>query len=140
MRKRLLLTIIMMLLLVLTSCEEIEGILSILPKFDGNLPNNISGEYAYYASEADKKNHIYTRLYVFNSKDNTFSEYTETTERSGTYTVKYKAYAVTECNGILTFDYENGTSESYSFYFYATAVNGPEYIIFGDRTYYYNPE
>ena len=38
-------------LLILSSCDDIKGVLEILPKFDNSLPNTVSGSYAYFESE-----------------------------------------------------------------------------------------
>ena len=38
-------------LLVLSSSDDIKGVLEILPKFDSDFSNNISGSYAYFESK-----------------------------------------------------------------------------------------
>ncbi len=142
MRKRFALLFIVISLFTLTSCDDVKSLMSLIPKFDGNLPNNIAGSYAYFRSEEEKTNHEYSKLYKFNSKENTFTETVGTTTRSGSYTVSYKTYAITECNGTLTLRFDTDASEIYDFYFYATAVDGPEYLRLADadgayKIYYY---
>ena len=142
MRKRFALLFIVISLFTLTSCDDVKSLMSLIPKFDGNLPNNIAGSYAYYTSEYNKGEGLFSKLYKFNSKENTFTETVGTTTRSGSYTVSYKTYAITECNGTLTLRFDTDPSEIYDFYFYATAVGGPEYLRLADadgtyKIYYY---
>lgn len=138
MKKKLLhITIILLFILTLSSCDDVKSLVSLLPKFDKNLPNNVAGKYAYYSSGENKTAKEYTTLYKFSSKDGTFTKDTEDGETKGTYSVKYKTYAITECNGNITLTDEEGKSEEYEFYFYSTATGGPEYIMLGSRTYYY---
>ena len=138
MRKIILILFIVLSLFILTSCDEISGIMSIFPKFSGTLPNNIAGQFASFESEEAKKSGIYSRLYKFDSRNGTFSFNDESVSLKGTYSVSYKTYAITECNGIITLTYENGCVDEMDFYYYATAVDGPEYLMLSDgRTYYY---
>lgn len=136
-KKCLLLLSAVALVLTLTSCDQIESLTKVFPRFDSKLPNNVAGKYAYYKTEEDRKAREYTTLFIFTSSDGTFTEKTETEEKKGSYSVNYKTYAITECNGTINLNYESGSSESLEFYFYATAVGGPDYIILGDKTYYY---
>lgn len=141
-RRRLLLSVLFVSLFTLTSCDMMNTLKGVIPKFDGNLPNNIAGSYAYFRSDEEKTNGEYSKLYKFNSKENTFTETVGTTTRSGSYTVSYKTYAITECNGTLTLRFDTDASEIYDFYFYATAVDGPEYLRLADadgayKIYYY---
>ena len=125
-------------LVALTSCDDMKALFDLIPKFDGNLPNNISGKYAYFASEKDKVAGIYTKYYSFNSKDGTFIEIEENSMKTGKYSVSYKTYAITECNGTIVFTYDDESEEHLDFYYYATAIDGPEYIKLSDgKTYYY---
>ena len=48
--KKIFIVLSLLSLLVLSSCDDIKGVLEILPKFDSDLPNNISGSYAYFES------------------------------------------------------------------------------------------
>lgn len=112
----------------LTSCDDIKSLMSLIPKFDGKLPNNIAGSYAYFRNDEERDAGTYSKLYKFNSKENTFTETVDTTTRKGSYTVSYTTYAITECNGTLTLNFEDSPSEIYQFYFYSTAVDGPEYL------------
>lgn len=138
MKKKLLyISIILITALSLTSCDQVKSLMKIVPKFDNKLPNNVAGKYAYYRNEEEKEAGKYTTLYNFTSTDGTFTKTTESGTEKGSYTVKYKTYAITECNGTITLNYEEGSSESFEFYFYSTAVGGPEYIMLGSRTYYY---
>lgn len=137
-KKYILLLITLIFLSLLTSCDKVESLTKLIPKFDSKLPNNVAGKYAYYNSETDRKENVgYITLFTFTSPEGTFTEKTGTTERKGTYSVNYKTYAITECNGTINLNYENGNSESYEFYFYATATGGPEYMMLGDKKYYY---
>lgn len=135
-RKYILLLITLIFVILLTSCDKVESLTKLIPKFDNKLPNNIAGKYVYFENEENKEDGFTTRL-TFTSSEGTFTEEAGTTERKGTYTVNYKTYAITECNGTINLNYESGNSESYEFYFYATATGGPEYIMLGDKTYYY---
>ncbi len=138
MKKRYLYILILILLIfTLSSCDEVSSLMSLVPKFERSLPNNIAGKYAYYSSEENKEANEYTTLYTFSSKEGTFTKDTEDGVKEGAYSVEYKTYAITECNGTITLTYENKTKEEYEFYFYATATKGPEYIMLGSRTYYY---
>ncbi len=125
-------------LIMLTSCDDMKALFDLIPKFDGNLPNNISGKFAYFASEEDKASGTYTKYYSFNSKEGTFVEREENTIKTGNYKVSYKTYAITECNGTITFTYDDESEVALDFYYYATAVDGPEYMKLSDgKTYYY---
>ena len=126
-------------LMSLSSCDDMKALMDLIPKFDGNLPNNISGKFAYFRTEEEKAAGTYSKLYSFKSKDGTFTVTDESSSRSGKYSVSYKTYAITECNGTISFVYDDdGSASSLDFYYYATAVDGPEYIKLSDgRTYYY---
>lgn len=138
MRKKLILfMIIVCSIFALTSCDDVKALMELVPKFDGNLPNNIAGKYAYFASEVDKEAGTYTTLFSFDSKEDTFTESFEGGAKSGKYIVDYKTYAITECNGTITLKYDDGNIESHQFYFLASAINGPEYIIIDKKQYYY---
>lgn len=137
-KKILYITLIIISLFTLSSCDDVKSLFSLLPKFEKSLPNNVAGKYAYYSSNENKENNSYTTLYTFSSKEGTYTKKTEDGEEKGTYSVKYKTYAITECNGTITFNDEDGNSEEYEFYFYATATGGPEYIMLGSRTYYFS--
>lgn len=139
MRKASIILFIILSLFTLTSCEDINAILSLLPKFDTSLPNNISGKWAYYDGEEEKALNHYSRLFTFDSKEKKFKyEDTFGTKKNGSYNVEYKTYAITECNGTLTLYFEDNTVISYEFYYKATATDGPEYIVLSNNgTYYY---
>lgn len=126
-------------LLMLSSCDDINAVLSLLPKFDSSLPNNISGTFAYFSSEENMDRGEYDRVYRFDSRSGSFTlSVTGENQRSGKYKVEYRTYAITECNGTIVLAFDDGSSESLEFYYYATAVGGPEYIRLSDRkTYYY---
>ncbi len=136
-KKYILLLITLIFVTLLTSCDKVESLTKLIPKFDNKLPNNIAGRYVYLMDEKDKNAGFITR-FTFTSSEGTFTEETTgTTERKGTYSVNYKTYAITECNGTINLNYESGNSESYEFYFYATATGGPEYMMLDDKKYYY---
>ena len=138
MKKFLIVLLAVLSLISLSSCDDMKALMDLIPKFDGNLPNNISGQYAYFRTEEDKAAGIYTKLYSFSSKTGIFTAKDESAVRSGKYEVSYKTYAITECNGTIKLSFDDGSTESYDFYYYATAVDGPEYIRLSDgRTYYY---
>ena len=139
-RRKLLLGILLLLFLFAnTSCDMMETLKGVIPKFDGKLPNVISGKFAYFEDETAKSYGTYSKLYSFNSSDNTFSIKLENEESggSGSYLVKYSKFTITENNGIIYLFYEDGAVEILEFYYYATATNGPEYITLSDGTYYY---
>lgn len=107
-----------------SSCDEIEGIIAVLPEFSTDLPKVISGNYAYYENEDDVG---YTTLYHFDPESGEFtrsSAYEE--EKRGTFSYEYERFAITECNGYITFTYEDGTKETYGFLYVATALEGPK--------------
>ena len=127
-----------------SSCDEVESILGLIPKFDGNLPNVISGKFAYYEDEDYMGvDGGYTTLYSFNSQDGTFirrdaTGFSDQIERSGTYEVEYYTFTTTESNGVIHLYYDDGEKINLEFYFKATATKGPEYIKLSDsKTYYY---
>ncbi len=136
-KKFILLLIVVIFVSLLTSCDQVKSLTKLIPKFDNKLPNNVAGKYASYETTEAKKAKEYTTLFTFTSAEGTFTKKTETEEKKGTYSVNYKTYAITECNGTINLNYESGNSESYEFYFYATATGGPEYIMLDDKTYYY---
>ncbi len=138
MRKKFILLLITLIFVsLLTSCDQVKSLTKLIPTFDNKLPNNVAGKYASYETTEAKKAKEYTTLFTFTSAEGTFTKKTETEEKKGTYSVNYKTYAITECNGTINLNYESGNSESYEFYFYATATGGPEYIMLDDKTYYY---
>lgn len=129
-------------LLILSSCDDIKGVLEILPKFDKSLPNTVSGSYAYFESEEKKDKGEYTRLLTFNSKDETFtfvlSDENGVKTEKGKYKVQYNAYKITECNGTITFLFDDGRKKDSSFYWCASALSGPDYLMLDDgRKYLY---
>lgn len=139
MRKVSIILLIILLLFTLTSCEDISAVLSLLPKFDTSLPDNISGIWSYFDSEEEKNDNHFARQFVFDSKEKKFT-YEEAigTKKNGSYKVEYKTYAITECNGTLTLYFEDNSVVNHEFYYKATAIDGPEYIILSnDGTYYY---
>lgn len=129
-------------LLLLSSCDDVKGVLELLPKFDSNLPNNISGSYAYFDSEEAKDRGEYTRLFTFDSKENTYTFTFSTDEGvikdSGKYSVRYTTYKITECNGVISLENQDKEKRDISFYWYSSALSGPEYLMLDDgRTYLY---
>ena len=133
---------VLFLLFLFSSCDEINGVMGLLPRFDSNLPNNISGTYVYFESEEAKDKGEYNSLLCFDSKEGTFT-YTFSNEEGvkterGKYKILYKTYKTTECNGNITFVFEDGREKDSSFYWYASALSGPEYLMLDDgRTYLY---
>ncbi len=139
MKKVSIILLLILLLFTLTSCEDINAILSLLPKFDTSLPNNISGKWAYYENEEYKAINQYSRLFTFDSKERKFTyEDTIGIKKNGSYNVEYKTYAISECNGTITLYYEDNSVISYEFYYKATATDGPDYLVLSNNgTYYY---
>lgn len=137
--------LLLFILLFFTSCEEINGVLGLLPKFDSTLPNNISGKWVYFENEEDRSGDeneaSFTRQFIFDSKENKFSlSYVDKTQvnKSGSYSYSYKTYTITECNGVLTLRFDDGSVEEYDFYISSTAISGPEKLMLSDGlTYYY---
>lgn len=129
----------------LSSCDDVKAVMSLIPKFDGKLPNVISGKYAYFPGE--DKSEGYGILYTFDSNAGTFKREKSTGDSDtpitvkGSYSVEYDTYTITKSNGNIFLYYEDGTSEFLRFYYYATATDGPEYIKLSDDdktlTYYY---
>lgn len=133
-------------LVMFSSCDDMKAVMSLIPKFDGKLPNVIAGKFAYFANENDKDNGEYTRRYDFNNKENKFTLYISTGPGdaykkviTGKYSVAYTTYTITESNGTIKFEYDDGSdSTSTEFYYYASTLDGPQYILLSDeRTYYY---
>ena len=127
-----------------TSCDDMKALMSLIPKFDGKLPNAISGKFAHFSNEANMEIGNYDILYTFNSIEGTFKRESSTgisdtpKTETGTYSVAYDTYTITESNGKIYLTFENGTSEILGFYYFATATTGPEYIKLSDKkTYYY---
>ena len=142
MKKSYRLFLVVMIMVFLSSCDQVKGLVELAPKFNTSLPNAISGEYAYFDSEEDRENGEFTRLLSFSSSTSTFKD-TRSLQggivtRNGSYSVSYSTYDITECNGKIVMEYEDGEKSEVGFYFYATAINGPEYLVLSDgRTYWY---
>ncbi len=125
-------------LFTLTSCAEIEAILGLIPKFDTELPNLVSGRFAKISGGNGSEK----EQYLFNSKTGTFEfleeEQVEGRDK-GTYSVEYSVFAITECAGKLTLRFENGEVQVYEFKLECTATGGPEALFLGDKSnvYYY---
>ena len=140
--KRLSILFLVLFLLVLTSCDEINGVLDLMPKFDSSLPCVISGSYAYFESEEAEERGEYTQLYVFDSKEGKYT-YTLSTEdgikmETGSYSVQYTTFTVTECNGKISLFLDDGKKKCRDFYWSASALSGPEYLLLDDgRKYIY---
>ena len=134
--------LVVMIMVFLSSCDQVTGLVELAPKFNTSLPNAISGEYAYFETEEDRENGEFTRLLSFSSSTSTFKD-TRSLQggivtRNGSYSVSYSTYDITECNGTILMEYEDGEKSEVGFYFYATAINGPEYLVLSDgRTYWY---
>lgn len=128
-------------LFMLTGCDDINAVISLLPKFDTALPNNLDGKWAYFDSKEDRLNNEFSRQFTFDSKEQKFKleiAGVGTITKSGSYSVQYKTYTITECNGTLTLYYEDNSVEKFDFYYKATAIDGPEYITLSNSgTYYY---
>lgn len=122
MRKLSKIVIFLGIVFLLSSCDDIKQIMSLVPKFETDLPNVISGNFAYYEDESNK----YSELYTFNSdtKEFTYTNVYNGTKR-GTYTYEYIDFNITICNGYLTLQLEDGNSEKYGFLYEATATDGP---------------
>lgn len=136
--KKLILPLIII-LITLTGCEEINGVLGLMPKFDSSLPNCISGKFAYFESEADMSMGEYTTLYTFDSREGTFSRIESgsgAAMEKGTYRVMYRTYGITEANGTIRFTFEDGNTMETGFYYAATAIGGPDHIILSDQRKY----
>ena len=54
--------LLLFILLFFTSCEEINGVLGLLPKFDSTLPNNISGKWVYFENEEFEYDNAHRRV------------------------------------------------------------------------------
>lgn len=141
MKKILTICVLIFSLFMLTGCDDINAVISLLPKFDTTLPNNLDGKWAYFDSEEERLNNEFTRQFTFDSKEQRFKleiSGAGTITKSGSYSVQYKTYTITECNGTLTLYYEDNSVEKYNFYYKATAIDGPEYITLSNSgTYYY---
>lgn len=137
--------LLLFILLFFTSCEEINGVLGLLPKFDSTLPDNISGKWVYFENDEDRFGNedyaLFTKSYEFNSKEKNFSlSYFDKKweNKNGFYTLNYKTYTITECNGVLILRFDDGSVEEYDFYISSTAISGPEKLMLSDGlTYYY---
>lgn len=135
--KILYLIILLAIITTLAGCDQINKFKDLVPKFEGNLPNVISGPFVYFEDEKQKEENNYDEMYTFNSKTMTFTKTTDKDE-SGTYSYKYDKFNITECSGEITLTFEDGRSETHSFYYVATAVDGPDFIRFDKgKTYYY---
>ena len=66
--------LVVMIMVFLSSCDQVKGLVELAPKFNTSLPNAISGEYAYFDSEEDRENGEFTRLLSFSSSTSTFKD------------------------------------------------------------------
>lgn len=136
--------IILSLSLVLTGCDEVNALIDLVPKFSSDLPNVISGKFAYYEDEQAAADKVYLELFEFDAVNRKFvhSVAGEETE-SGTYSYSYLDFTILECNGYLTLSYVDGDQTRLSFKYEATAVGGPVSLTFRqdglDRVFLYEP-
>ncbi len=131
--------LLIVILITLTGCEEINGVLGLMPKFDTSLPNCISGKFAYFETDAERSSGEYTVLYAFDGRQGTFTRSESgsgVSVKKGTYKVIYRTYGITEANGTIRFTFEDGKSEDSQFYYSATAIGGPDHIILSDQRKY----
>ncbi len=117
--------LILISLLFLTGCDEVNTIVDLIPSFDENLPNVFSGIYTYYENEADFG---YTEYIEFDPVEKTFTY--DTSEagvepRNGKYEYTYSDFQITQCNGYLTLNFDDGEVITYGFLFESTAIEGP---------------
>lgn len=118
--------IVLAMAFVLTSCDDIKQIMSIIPKFETDLPNVISGKFAYFESPGDVG---YSELLIFDPSTMEFSfENVESGTQRGSYSYQYIDFNITICNGTLLLTYEDGRTERYGFLYEATATDGPSSI------------
>ncbi len=66
--------LVVMVMVFLSSCDQVKGLVELAPKFNTSLPNAISGEYAYFETEEDRENGEFTRLLSFSSSTSTFKD------------------------------------------------------------------
>ncbi len=117
--------IVILSLFSLAGCDYINAISALMPAFDKNIPNIFSGCYAYYESDEDEEARRYTDLLEFDNIESTFTRNTAgESERKGTFTYSYNEFAITECNGYLTLNYEGGESVKYGFLYHASTIDG----------------
>lgn len=110
-------------LLFLTGCDQINGLVELIPSFDENLPNVFSGIYTYYENETDSG---YTEYIEFEPVEKTFTYDTSDAEpRTGKYEYTYSDFQITQCNGYLTLNFDDGEVITYGFLFESTAIEGP---------------
>ena len=120
MKKILTICVLIFSLFMLTGCDDINAVISLLPKFDTTLPNNLDGKWAYFDSEEERLNNEFSRQFTFDSKEQRFKleiSGVGTITKSGSYSIQYKTYTITECNGTLTLYYEDNSVEKYNFYY-----------------------
>lgn len=129
MRKITLLISLIIFLFVFSGCEYIEAIPDLIPSFESSLPNVFSGKYAYYETEEDSVGSVkkYIHLFEFDNINNTFiHKEAGEPDKKGTFSYSYNEFIITECNGYLTLNYEDGSVERYGFLYQASAVGGPQ--------------
>ena len=51
---------------------------------------------------------------------------------TGSYSVQYTTFTVTECNGKISLFLDDGKKKSRNFYWSASALSGPEYLLLDD--------
>lgn len=125
--KRLLIVLLSILMLfTLTSCEEIEAVLGLIPKFSTEIPNLVAGKFYSFTTEENEALGIFNDGYIFNSQELTFEYIAEEVSKKGTYEVKYSTFAITECAGKLYLRFESGEAEIFDFKLECTANGGPE--------------
>ena len=121
MRKRIFILFLVTFSLFLSGCDEINQLMTLVPKFETDLPNVFSGKFAYYADENE--------LYEFDPIEKTFTYMdTETSTenpKTGSYTYSYIDFIITECNGYLNLYFDDDTTQVYGFRYEATATGGP---------------
>lgn len=129
MRKRIFILFLVTFSLFLSGCDEINQLMTLVPKFETDLPNVFSGKFAYYADENYESMKQYDELYEFDPIEKTFTYMdTETSTenpKTGSYTYSYIDFIITECNGYLNLYFDDDTTQVYGFRYEATATGGP---------------
>ncbi len=124
----------------LTSCDEVDAVKSVIPKFSMSLPNVFSGAYVIYPENSESSGNTgFTEAYFFNSKDSTFDYSDASSFSSGNvFSYKYTTFTTTECTGVITLEFVNGQKKTLSFVWRATALRGPENLTLGSVVYEYD--
>lgn len=125
MRKRFFILFLVIFSLFLSGCDEINQLMTLVPKFETNLPNVFSGKFVYYVDEDYESMKRYDELYEFDPIEKTFTYTNTESSKTGTYTYSYIDFIITECNGYLNLYFDDDTTQVYGFRYEATATGGP---------------